>query len=78
MPMCWCPEQVVYGRSRQLIARYQGKHLPGCDSPSVPFHEAECMCAGPERSILLEAWAEDAAKNEYQVSALAAQHSIIS
>ncbi len=39
-----------------VIKSLEGKHLPGCYDRSLPLDE--CVCGGPERNMLVEAYVE--------------------
>jgi hypothetical protein len=45
-------------RVQAVSKRLEGKHLPGCYERLSPLED--CICGGPERYMLLEAYVERA------------------
>jgi hypothetical protein len=56
MPMVWSQRQVLSGTVEQIIRCLEGKHLPSCNNHDLDL--SDCTCGGPEREILLQAYAE--------------------
>lgn len=57
MPLVWSVQQTAAGRERKDWFRaLEGKHLPGCYERLTPL--AKCICGGPERGLLIEAFLE--------------------
>lgn len=66
MERCCGDQQKTSRIQRLMMLIREDQHLPGCYERLTSLKD--CICGGPERSMLIEAWAE----RQYQSEVLVA------